>query len=147
MRIGIDMRMAGTGEGISRYVEELVKNLALESDDHKYVLLFQDPKSYSRFEIPDSRFRKVLVKGRYYSLAEQTYFVFELLRLRLDLMHFASFNVPIFYPRKFIVTIHDIIHHLYPGRKKSRLIHRLAYKAVIKAAVARATKVISVSEA
>ena len=39
MRIAIDMRMAGTGEGIARYIEELVKNLAALDKRNTYLLL------------------------------------------------------------------------------------------------------------
>lgn len=84
---------------------------------------------------------------KYYSFEEQTKFVWELKKLKLDVVHFPSFNVPMFYSRKFVVTIHDIIHHLYPGKKKSRWFHRLAYRLVINSAIKRASKIIAVSEA
>lgn len=67
--------------------------------------------------------------------------------MKLDLVHFPSFNVPIFYPGKFIVTIHDLIHHRFPGKKKGRLLHRLAYRLIMNSAVKRAAKIIAVSEA
>lgn len=148
MRIGIDMRMAGSGEGIGRYIEELV--LALSKIDHsnQYFLLVNKNSNFQTIskQIANPNFQFVEVKTKYYSWAEQTYFVYELLRLRLDLVHFASFNAPIFYPGKFVVTIHDIIHHVFPGKKKSRALHRLAYRLTFWVAVARAQKVIAVSE-
>src|SRR3989344_1801091 len=39
MRIGIDMRMAGTGEGIGRYCEELVRHLAEIDHENEYFLI------------------------------------------------------------------------------------------------------------
>jgi glycosyltransferase involved in cell wall biosynthesis len=145
MRIGIDMRMAGSGEGIGRYIEELAEHLAKIDKMNDYFLLYakdQNPKS----QIPNPKFCFIKASSPYYSWAEQTKFIWELKRLNLDLAHFASFNVPIFYPGKFVITIHDIIHHLYPGKKKSRFFHRLAYRLVISQAVKRAKKVIAVSE-
>ncbi len=147
MRIGIDCRMAGTGEGIGRYVEELIKHLSEIDNENIYVLLFSESMLASKFQISNDKFQKIIVKSKYYSLSEQTYFIWELFKLKLDIVHFPSFNVPILYPGKFVVTIHDIIHHRFPGRKKSRFVHRLAYRLVIWAAIKRAKRIIAVSEA
>src|SRR3989344_3643117 len=146
MRIGIDMRMAGTGEGIARYTEELVRELANLDQVNEYFLIHYGEFPISNFQFPKN-FQSVQVKSKYYSWMEQTYFIHELNRLYLDLMHFTSFNIPIFYQGKFTVTIHDIIHHQFPGRKKSRYLHRAGYRTVIWTAVNRAEKVIAVSKA
>ena len=149
MRIGIDMRMAGTGEGIARYAKELVTHLAaLDYENEYFLLISENPKSQIPIsnQIPNPNFQSIRVKSKYYSWAEQTLFVWELMRLKLDLVHFTSFNAPVFYPGKFAVTIHDIIHHQYPGGKKSRVFHRLAYRFVIWASVKRAGRIIAVSQ-
>ena len=138
--------MAGTGEGIARYVEELVKHSAIIDNTNEYFLIYSDQFSILNSQFPNN-FKIIKTETPYYSFAEQTRFVGELKSLKLDLMHFPSFNVPIFYPGKFVVTIHDIIHHLYPGKKKSRWFHRLAYRLVINSAVRRASKIITVSKA
>lgn len=144
MRIGIDCRMAGTGEGIARYVEELVKNLAIIDKTNQYFLICSDQFPIANFQFPKN-FKIIKTESPYYSFAEQTRFIWELLKFKLDLVHFPSFNVPIFYPGKFVVTIHDLIHHYFPGKKKSRFFHRLAYRLVIWTAVSRAKKIIAVS--
>ncbi len=146
MRIGIDMRMAGTGEGIARYIEELARQLAVLDNVNEYFLIYCEEFPISNFQFPKN-FQKIRVKSKYYSWMEQTYFIYELGKLHLDLMHFASFNIPIFYLGKFAVTIHDMIHHQFPGRKKSHYLHRLAYRTVIWTAVNRAEKIIAVSTA
>ena len=146
MRIGIDMRMAGTGEGIGRYIEELVRHLAAIDRKNEYVLIFQDKSVAANFQFSIFNFQKIIVKSKYYSFAEQTRLIWELRRLKLDVMHFPSFNAPIFYPGKFVVTIHDMIHHFFPGKKKARLIHRAAYRAVMGSAIVRSRKIIAVSE-
>lgn len=137
--------MTGTGEGIARYCEELVRHLAEIDFKNEYFLLLHE-RANSKLKIQNPKFRKVIIKSKYYSWAEQTRLVWELQRLKLDLVHFPSFNVPILFPGKFVVTIHDIIHHLYPGKKKSRWFHRLAYRLTIKNAVNRAAKIVAVSE-
>ena len=152
MRIGLDMRMAGTGEGIGRYVAEVAERLTAMDKKNQYVLLFSDSKIAANFvsQLPRDQvanFQSEVVASKYYSWGEQTKLILELRKLKLDLVHFPNFNVPIFYPGKFVITIHDIIHHYYPGKKKSRFFHRLAYKATIWTAVKRAAKIIAVSEA
>lgn len=148
MKIGIDMRMAGTGEGIGRYIEKLVENLAKLDFQNDYYLLCDAASAFAdNFKTENPRFKKVKVASRYYSWAEQTSFLGELMRYRLDLVHFASFNAPILYRGRFVTTIHDIIHHLFPGKKKSRVFQRAAYRFAIWASVKRARKVIAVSQA
>lgn len=146
MRIGIDLRMAGTGEGIGRYVEELVVNLSKQDRENQYFLFFQDPFARKSFPLHAPNFEKILTASLYYSLAEQVKFPRELARFKLDLMHFTNFNFPIFYRGKFVVTIHDLIHHFFPGKKKSRFFHRLAYRVVFCKAVRGASKIIAVSK-
>jgi hypothetical protein len=45
----------------------------------------------------------------WYGFAEQFLSLAALARAGLDLMHFPHFNVPILYPGRFVVTIHDLI--------------------------------------
>ncbi len=145
MRIGIDMRMAGTGEGIARYVTELVSNLVLLDKFNSYFLVYTGKFPAVKITLPNN-FHFARVKSPYYSWTEQTRLIWELRRLKLDVMHFPSFNAPIFYPGNSVITIHDIIHHLYPGKKKSRFFHRFAYRLAINSAVRRAKKIITVSK-
>jgi len=146
MRIGIDCRMAATGEGIGRYVEELVSYLAVIDKENEYFLLASQTPN-AKLPMTKPNFHVVKAESKYYSFAEQTKFIGELRRLKLDLVHFTNFNLPILYPGRFVTTIHDVIHHAYPGKKMSHLFHRLAYRLVISTAVRRASRVIAVSEA
>jgi glycosyltransferase involved in cell wall biosynthesis len=54
--------------------------------------------------------------------------------------------VPIYYRKPFVVTIHDLTHTLFPGRKKSHFFHRLAYHLVFANAIRNAQKIIAVSQ-
>jgi len=151
MRIGIDCRMFRTNfTGIGRYTFELVKNLqALSPRDPKiaqneYVLFFNDPE-FSLFTPTAPNFKKVLVNAPHYSFKEQTHFLHLLNKEKLDLMHFTHFNAPILYRKPFIVTIHDLTHTLFPGRKMRSLPYRLAYKVVVKNAIRHAAFIIAVS--
>jgi hypothetical protein len=75
-------------------------------------------------------FQYVEVEPSYYSLKEQTTFLFQLLGLNVDLVHFAHFNVPYFYNRPYVVTIHDITRFIFPGQKRQSFTQQIAYEEI-----------------
>jgi glycosyltransferase involved in cell wall biosynthesis len=66
-------------------------------------------------------------------------------------MHFPHFNVPLFYRRPFVVTVHDLILFHYPTPRGSTLsaplyfLKYLAYRVIIAGALRRAARVVTVS--
>ena len=104
MKIGIDARLMNE-TGVGRYVRNLIAELALIDDHNTYVVFI---KKDSTFDPPNSRWIKRSADVPWHSVAEQFVMPFLLYRERLDLLHVPYFNVPIFYFRKFIVTIHDL---------------------------------------
>lgn len=146
MRIGIDARMYSTTfTGIGRYVLELVKHLTEIDKKNEYVLFMNRPE-YDTYEPPNKRVRKVLVKAKHYSIAEQTRYLFKLWGKRLDLMHFTHFNAPMLYRGKSVVTIHDLTLSFFPGKKMNSWSHRKAYELVLNRSAKHATKIIAVSQ-
>lgn len=153
MRIGIDCRMySSTFTGIGRYTHELVQQFIKLNKKHELVLFFNNPE-YSKFTIPKTlpktlpkNIKKVLVNAKHYSFSEQTKFLKILYKEKLNIMHFTHFNVPIFYRRPYIVTIHDLTLSLFPGQKMTKWYHRLAYNLTIKNATKTAKKIIAVSK-
>lgn len=146
MLVGIDMRMSGEGFGIGTYINELVKALLKRKSGINYRLFFDAGFSYDGYKSfaslnADCR----LLTAPYYSAAEQLKLPLALSKEKLDLMHFPNFNVPILYPGKFVLTLHDLIHHKFPGKKKRNLLYRWGYKSVIKIAAIRAERIIAVS--
>ena len=149
MKIGIDCRLFSSKfTGIGRYTHELVdyyiqinKNL---QNPHEIVLFFNNPE-YKKFKAINN-VKKVLVDAKHYSFAEQTKFLFKLNKEKLDVVHFPHFNVPIFYRRPYIVTIHDLILNFFPGQKMTKFHHRMAYRLTIKNATKKAKKVIAISK-
>ncbi|HTL39320.1 MAG TPA: glycosyltransferase family 1 protein [Methylomirabilota bacterium] len=144
MRIGIDLRMLGGGSGIDRYITELTQEILNKDKQNEYVLFFRTKEMSASYEKYNQKI--VIADIAHYSLAEQLQFPGILKKQNLDLMHFPHFNVPLFYAQPFVVTIHDLTHTLFPGKKKSRFFHRLAYRAVFSNAIKRARKIIAVSE-
>jgi len=100
---------------------------------------------YSKFNFP-SNVKKVCVNAHHYSFAEQLKFLKILNREKCDLVHFSHFNLPFFYRGKFIVTIHDTTISFYPGKKMNSWWRKCAYNLVIRNAVRRAEKIITVSD-
>ncbi len=149
MKIGIDARL-WSQTGVGRYTQELVANLAKIDKENQYVL-FLDRQS-SNIKAPGPNFQIKTLDIRWHSLKEQLVMPFILWEEHLDLVHFPYFSVPIFYPGKFIVTIHDLILDHFDTGKASTLpwfiykIKHLGYKLIMWVALNRAVKVITVSE-
>lgn len=151
-RIGIDARFYGSlGKGLGRYTEKLIENLERQSPPSWEFVVFLRRENFDEYTPHHPGFRKVLADYTWYGFGEQILFPIMLLSYRLDLVHFPHFNVPIWYPKKFVVTIHDLILLHFPTvRNTTRrtfiyALKFLAYKAVIASAVRRSERVITVS--
>ncbi|MGK2848814.1 MAG: glycosyltransferase family 4 protein [Minisyncoccota bacterium] len=151
MRIGIDARFYGSvGKGLGRYTEKLIAHLDVLNDGNEYVI-FLGRDNFDEYTPKNPRFSKVFVSFKWYGFAEQFLFPWVLLRYHLDVMHFTHFNVPFWYPKKFIVTIHDLILLRYPTRRNTTrpiILYTLkfyAYRFVIARAIMRAQHIIAVS--
>ena len=152
MRIGIDARFYGPQtKGLGRYCEKLIQYLQKLDQENEYVV-FLRKDNWAEFSPDNLNFKKVLADFRWYSLAEQVKMPLLLRRYKLDLMHFPHFNVPLLYRGKFIVTIHDLILTHFPTQRASTLspflywFKHLAYRVVIRQAIKRALKIITISE-
>jgi glycosyltransferase involved in cell wall biosynthesis len=151
MRIGIDARFYGSiGKGLGRYTQKLIENLEMADGDNEY-FIFLRKDNFTEFNPRNKNFKKVLADFRWYSVVEQFSMPFMLLRYKLDVVHFPHFNVPLFYRKKFIVTIHDLILLHFPtlrGTRLSRFVFWLKfffYKIIIRSAIDRSARVITVS--
>jgi glycosyltransferase involved in cell wall biosynthesis len=151
MRIGIDARFYGSlGKGLGRYTEKLIESLEEVDTTNEYVI-FLRRENFDEYVPRSPQFHKVLADYHWYGLAEQILFPWLLLRQHLDLVHFPHFNVPVLYPKRFVVTIHDLILLRYPTlRNTTRLamwywVKFAFYRLVIWTACFRARTVITVS--
>lgn len=151
MRIGIDARFYGTlGKGLGRYTEKLIEHLEVVDQENEYIV-FLRRENFAEYQPKNIRFKKVIAQYAWYGFAEQTVFVLLLYRMKLDLVHFPHFNVPLLYGKKFIVTIHDLILVHYPTVRNTTRFSFLywckffVYRAVIASAIYRSERVITVS--
>lgn len=151
MRIGIDARFFGTKDtGIGRYVRSLILNLAKIDQENTYIIFGgEEIKSeISSF----NNFVYIPLNTPTYSFEEQLINPLIFLSYNLDLLHVPHLNAPFLYPRKMIVTIHDLIKHLSVGPKNSThnplfyYFKHFAYKIVTYLVVQRSSKIITPSQ-
>ncbi len=151
MCIGIDARFFGAiGKGLGRYTQKLIENLEKIDNVNEY-FIFLRKDNFEEYQPKNKNFQKVLADYRWYTFSEQTNMPRLLNKYNLDLVHFPHFNVPLFYKKPFIITIHDLILLHFPtirGTTLNPLFYWLkyaAYKIVIRSAIKRAKKIIAVS--
>lgn len=151
-RIGIDARFYGPlGKGLGRYTKETVDNILRLDPLNEYVI-FLSKANFDELVTDNPRVKKVLADVRWYGLAEQLKMPGLIRKEKLDLMHFPHFNIAVFCPVPFVVTIHDLILTKFPTTRATTLgpilyfIKNLLYKLVIGRAVHGARRVIAVSE-
>ncbi|MBU0709041.1 glycosyltransferase family 4 protein [Patescibacteria group bacterium] len=136
MRIGIDARFYGI-TGIGRYVKNLITELEKLDQKNEYVI-FLSKKNFNWYQPQNIRFQKVLADCSWYSFKEQLFMPFIIARQKIDLMHFPNFNIPIFWPGRFVVTIHDLIHQEYSTAKSTTrikpvyLVKKIVYSLTIR---------------
>lgn len=167
MRIGIDARLygVGSGTGIGRYTEELVRTLAdhlspssspspqgrREGEKPSFVV-FLRRDGYEAFELPDERWTKVLADFRPYTIGVQTMFPQLIRESGVDLMHFTHFDHPIRCPVPFLITIHDLILLEHPSIRATTLnplrfwMKYVAYRRVLRHAVEKSFRILTPSQ-
>ncbi len=149
MKIGIDGRLIDE-TGVGRYIQNLILELAKRNTKHVFIVYLRNPQ-YEDFVLPNANWRKRLVYSRWHTLSEQVEMPLAYLKDKLDVVHVPYFTAPIFYPGKFILTIHDlIVLHVTTGKASTLplplyALKKLAYKAVLYLGILRAQKIITVS--
>jgi glycosyltransferase involved in cell wall biosynthesis len=143
-RIGFDARKV-RDFGIGSYVRHLLTAVAQREESRAYRFRVYAPRADRDLlsGLPD-HFEVVSEESPGYSLAELTRFAGRLFRDRLDLFHATHYVLPPLWRSRAVVTIHDIIHVLYPQFLPSRAAHFYA-RAMIRRALERADRIITVS--
>jgi alpha-1,3-rhamnosyl/mannosyltransferase len=142
--IGIDARKI-RDFGIGSYIRHLIEALARHPESERYrfrvYLRRADQDVYSGFA---PHFETAVEDSAGYSLSEVTRFAWRLWRDRLDLFHATHYVLPPLPRGRAVVTIHDIIHLLYPQFLPNRAAHLYA-RVMIRRALDRANRIITVS--
>lgn len=141
--IGIDARKI-RDFGIGTYIRNLVRGLALLDRENKYLLLVGPNGPEALAGLPDN-FQLVREGSKVYSVRELFALSWRLWRMDLDLYHATHYVLPLVVPCKSVVTIHDIIHLLYPEFLPSRLAFFYAQR-MIRSTLSRTDRVVAVSQ-
>lgn len=145
MRIGIDARMYSQS-GIGRYIRNLLNQLEeIDKKNEYFVLLKKEDFDNVDFK---KNFQKILADFSWYGVTEQIKLPSILKSLKLDLVHFPHFNVPLFYKGNFVVTIHDLIHQHFNMKRATThspfiyKLKQLGYTKIFKNALQRSKKIL-----
>lgn len=116
----IDARLYGPKHtGLGRYTKNLLLALKELPDFKKYkftLLVYPQLLAEISNDLKDS-YQYVPTPLRHYSLAEQIFLPTLLSKLKPDLVHFTHLDKPIFYFKKSVVTVHDLIRHFSKGKE------------------------------
>jgi len=114
MRIAIDARPAEQeGFGIARYTTELIGALAALDQVNEYCLIVNSDKLASRVAgWPNFSLKRI--SADWLSLQEQLELPWALNQIKPDLFHATSFVLPLLQNCRTVVTIHDLIHLVFP---------------------------------
>jgi len=158
MSIGIDCRLWNQ-TGVGRYIRNLVLNLTLIDKQNEYILFIRSddendiknqisPLRQGSEEQANPKWKIVKADIKWHTFNEQIKFASVLNSYKLDLVHFPYFSVPIFYRKKYVVTVHDLIVNKLATGKASTLPYllylskRLAYKLVLRNAFNKSERII-----
>lgn len=150
MRIGIDGRL-WSETGVGRYIRNLVGQLGVIDKRNEYVL-FLIPETVRSVPPPNRRWKIVPADVHWHTLREQLLMPPLLSSLNPDLIHVPYFNLPVFYPGRMIMTVHDlIILHFATGKATTKpppeyFLKRTGYKFLLAAGLRKARRLIAVSE-
>jgi glycosyltransferase involved in cell wall biosynthesis len=131
--------------GIGTYLRGLVAALGRIDSDSRYLLL---APAAARELLPGlpANFAWIEEDAPGYSVREQWSVGRQLARLRPDLFHSPHYVLPLRTPPRVVVTIHDLIHLLFPEFLPNSLARAYA-RLLLRRAARRADRILTVSEA
>ena len=152
MRIGIDCRTilnpkSGEHAGVGHYTYYLVKNLLKVDKKNEYVLFFdwrvRDTREFEQKNVkikhfPFSQYKKFLPFA-YSHMLISAYLVKE----GLGVFHSPACVLPLTYPKKCVVTVHDLAIYKDPSWFPSQII---STKLLVPQTIRKSDKIIAVSE-
>lgn len=147
-KIVIDARELRTSTG--RYVERLLHYLQEVDTDlsHRYIVLLK-PKDMEDWKPYSKRFSKIACRYKEFGMAEQILFLWQLMRLKPDLVHFPMVQQPILYQGKVVTSMLDLTTLRFRNPTKNPIIHSLkrwVYRWVNFIAARKSKAIITLSE-
>lgn len=143
IRLGLDARKL-TDYGIGTYLRQLVVGLAQRSDIELTLVVRSGHEERAQLLAPEARIVSTSAPG--YSFAEHIAVPASLWREKVDLVHVPHYVVPVLLTHPVVVTVHDMIQLFYPPAKR-RTLALLYLRTMLRLAITRARRVITVSRA
>lgn len=144
-KICIDCRLYGIKHtGIGRYVTNLIRYLP--TDNKTRVELIVSPEDYADARL--SGYKKHIARLHPYNPLSQLEMLFLWFSIKPDLLHVPHFSIPVLWPGRMIITIHDLIKNYSKGTDTTTRnpvfywIKYAGYQFVLNAAVRRSSKIL-----
>lgn len=145
MRIGFDARKA-PDFGIGTHIQGLLRELAEIPFSHQLVVFYRAEADRALLPSGSGPIELVRDPSPSYSLRELWSLPRTMRARRLQLFHTPHYVLPPFRPCPAVVTVHDLIHLLFPRQLPSRLAFLYAH-AMLRYAARSSVVIITVSEA
>lgn len=140
MHIVTDARMVKDRNfGIARYAYNLVKSLADIDSLNKYTVLVCNDALSMVVKADNFKFYRTPVKWK--SIPEQWELPLLLKKIKPDIFHATSFVAPLLQPCKTIVTMHDLIHLIFPKDYGPQ--QKFYYRFIVQNALKSAARIIA----
>lgn len=152
MRIGIDCRTIlnpglGEGAGVGHYTYSLVKHLIVNDPDNTYVLFFdnkmQDVEEFVRPNVVIRHFAFFQYKKFLPFTYSHMLITAMLLKEKLDVFHAPANVLPLTYPKKSVITIHDLAIYKNPAWFPTQI---FSTRLLVPQSLRKADHIIAVSE-
>ncbi len=123
MNIAIDIRKI-EDFGIGSHIWNLLKSLSQIDEENEYFLI-----GYSQRSLPPlgKNFNFLKTTAGKYSLSEHIKIPFLLNKIKCDIFHSPHYVIPFFHKGLTTVTIHDVIHLLFPSYLPLKILRYYAY--------------------
>ncbi len=143
LEVGIDLRMYRMA-GIGRYLQNLLPDLIPRLNASKISILGRSDDLVGEDWLRDPRIQFREFRPRIFSAAEQWAAAAGQYH-DIDLLWVPQYNLPLLYPRKLLVTIHDLCQLAHPETLANDLQRRYA-KYLLSRVAKRASAILCVSE-
>jgi glycosyltransferase involved in cell wall biosynthesis len=143
-KIGIDARKL-SDYGIGTHISNLLINLSKLDKEREYFIFCNQEDAHLVNDLAEN-FHVTIDNSTKYSLQEHISLSWKIKKLKLNLFHEPHYVLPLFTSTpNYIVTIHDLIHLLFPQYLPNRRAYYYA-RYMLKKAVTRSTQIIAVSQ-
>src|SRR3989344_2601359 len=113
MKIGVEAERANLPNptGVERYAAELIKNFARLDSYNEYVLYFRTKPQQWFYDLPKNFSIKVIPFPKFWT---QLRLSWEMIIHPVDVLFIPASALPLWHPKKSVVTFHDVAWRIYP---------------------------------